>query len=118
MVNHNTSLETYTPERSDHILVWFETLSGASDGVPATFGSACCAEEAGCWSPLLSTNCDTVIVARIRVASKSEVDPSSNPNLGTSKTGLEFKKKGSWGPFDKEDKFSQYDYLLASLLKE
>jgi hypothetical protein len=95
MVNHNTSLETYTPERSDHILVWFETLSGASDGVPATFGSACCAEEAGCWSPLLSTNCDTVIVARIRVASKSEVDPSSNPNLGTSKTGLEFKKKGS-----------------------
>lgn len=91
-------LERYTPESSDHILVWFET-----DGVVAAIGSPlCCADVAGCCASLLSASCDTVIVARTRVASKSELDPSSNPNLGTKRTGLQF-NENSCGPIQKEN---------------
>jgi hypothetical protein len=90
LLEKNISQERYTPESSDHILVWFETFSGTSVGAAAPGSPAFCADVAGCWASSLSDNCDTVIVARTRVASKSEAAPSSNPNLGTKRTGLQF----------------------------
>ena len=101
LLGNSISQERYTPESSDQILVWFETFSGT--GVAAALGSpVCCADVAGCWASLLSDSCDTVIVARTRVASKSEVAPSSNPNLGTKRTGLQF-NESSCGPIQKDN---------------
>jgi hypothetical protein len=40
MANKNNLPKRYTPESSDHTLVWFEKFSGAGDGTPAAAAAA------------------------------------------------------------------------------